>query len=432
MKIEDGGTTVCRSCGRETSNRGRWSPVIVRGETTGYTCPACPKHGEPIRRLFNGAGVRFRVTLDAGITATGKRKQESKLFPTLGAAREYAATRSVELRKARGEGRPVLDREHMTLDVLCDRWLESKRGRVREVTRETYSHSLKPVRRRLGARKVQSITYDDVERLATWLTREGGRRGQGLGVHAARTSLTTLKQVLDRAIRVERIVSENVARGVTPPKTHDPEAGVLERWTATELVKFTRHADTDVHAAAWRLVSLGLRREEVLGLTWDAVDFDAGTVTVRQSRVKVSRKTDPEGWIIGPPKSKASRRMIRPDDVQPGTMAALRRLLMASGRPAHGLVVFDEAGQPIQPDRFSDRFTALCGEAEVPAIHVHSTRHTVAYLLHDAGVPPVRAAAHLGHTLNVHLSVYLFAREEDVETAGLALGQVLTKAAAGS
>lgn len=314
---DDDGITVCRSCGRESQNRSRWTPVIVRGETTAHTCPACPKHGEPIRRLVNGAGVRFRVTLDAGTTTTGKRKQESKLFPTLANARDYAATRSVELRKARGEGRPVLDREHMTLDMLCDRWLESKRGRVREVTRETYSHALKPVRRRLSARKVQSITYDDVERLATWLTREGGRRGQGLGVHAARTSLTTLKQVLDRAVRVERILSENVARGVTPPKTHDPDAGVLERWTAAGLVKFTKHTDTDVYAAAWRLISLGLRREEVLGLTWEAVDFDAGAIMVRQSRVKVSRKTDPQGWIIGAPKSKASRRTIRPDDVQP-------------------------------------------------------------------------------------------------------------------
>lgn len=95
-------------------------------------------------------------------------------------------------------------------------------------------------------------------------------------------------------------------------------------------------------------------------------------------------------------------------------------------------MVVDQLGQPVQPDHFSDWFAGLCTTAEVPLIHVHSTRHTVAYLLHDAGVPPVRAAAFLGHTPQVHLSVYLFARDGNVDTAGRSLGQVPMKAAAGS
>lgn len=44
----------------------------------------------------------------------------------------------------------MLDREHMTLDVLCERWPEAKRGRVREVTRETYAHALPATRRPRG------------------------------------------------------------------------------------------------------------------------------------------------------------------------------------------------------------------------------------------------------------------------------------------
>ena len=45
-----------------------------------------------------------------------------------------------------------------------------------------------------------------------------------------------------------------------------------------------------------------------------------------------------------------------------------------------------------------------------PCSGCDSTRHTVAYLLHDNGVPAVRAASFLGHQLAVHLSVYLFAQ----------------------
>ena len=183
---------------------------------------------------------------------------------------------------------------------------------------------------------------------------------------------------------------------------------------------------------AWRLLSLGLRREEVLGLDWSAVNFDEGTIAVRQTRVRVSKATDPNGWMLGQPKSKASWRTVRPDDVLPDTMRALKEQHLAAGRPSDGLVVLDGFGEPVEPNGFSRRFAMLCADAGVPIINVHSTRHTIAYLLHDAGVPVVKAAAWLGHRADVHLRVYLFAREEGVATAGSALGRVLASVATGS
>lgn len=430
----DPGGCACTSCGKEARSPGRWSPVLRGGEVVGHTCQHCPKYDEPIRRMVNGAGVRFRTTLDMGTDAQGRRRQETRLHDALGDAREHVRVRGAELRAERKAGRVIADR--ISLDTLCDRWLESRRGEVREVTRETYAHALKPVRRRLGTRMVHTLTHADVLGLRTWLVREGGRNGQGLGEHAAKASLTALKQVLDHGVRVERIVSENVARGVKPPKVLHADDDGLERWTAAELVRFTSTADGDSLGPAYRLSTLGLRREEVLGLTWDAVDFEAGTIAIRQTRVAVSSSTDARRWMLGPVKSAASRRTIRPDSIQPGTMTALKALRLASliDRKANsaGLIAVDAAGRPVVPKSFSDRFAILAAEAKVPVIKLHSTRHTVAYLLHDAGVPPVRAAAFLGHTLAVHLSVYLFAREDDVDQAGDALGGVLAKVAIGS
>jgi hypothetical protein len=177
-----------------------------------------------------------------------------------------------------------------------------------------------------------------------------------------------------------------------------------------------------------------------LGDEWLEYRRGEGTVTVRQTRVAVSAATDPSRSVLGTKTEHtdhdAARRTIRPDAVQPGTMAALRLLRMASVVNAAAnlaeLVVVDALGVPLVPRTFTARFQTLAREAGVPVIRLHSTRHTVAYLLHDAGVPPVKAAAFLGHTLAVHLSVYLFAREEDVDTAGTALGQVIARAAAES
>lgn len=422
---EQSGGTACRSCERMTRSTAKWSPVIRRGEVVGHTCPACPKYDEPIRRTVNGAGVRFRVTLDIGADKSGRRRQETRVCTSLADARAHMDTRGAEVRQARRDGALVSGRDLMTVDTLCTEWLESRRGECREVTREGYEHVLKPVRRRLGSRQVQSLTRADVLALRTWLGSEGGRRGQVLSERSVRASLTAFKQVLDYGVHTVGIVRENVARGVRAPKSHEPDAVSLERWTAAEVVAFTTYTDADPHAGAWRLVAAGLRRSEVLGLAWDAVDFDAGTVTVRQSRVPVGK-----GWQIGRPKSSESHRTIRPDDVLPGTMTALKRLRVSSVPASSGLVVVDALGQPVGPQAFSARFSVLAAAAGVPAIHMHSTRHTVAHLLHEAGEPPVNSARYLGHTLAVHLSTYLFATSDGVTSAGTRLGQVLARAAA--
>lgn len=160
-------------------------------------------------------------------------------------------------------------------------------------------------------------------------------------------------------------------------------------------------------------------------MLWDAVDFEAGTITIRQSRVAVKG-----GTSIGKPKSSKSARVIRPDDVLPGTMAALKRLKISSTPSTTGLVLVDGFGEPVGPQVLSSRFKTLARKAKVPTIKVHSTRHTCAYLMHIAGVPAVNAAKYLGHVLPVYLSIYVFATDDGMQAAAVRLGEVLAAAGA--
>lgn len=424
-------TVSCRSCQRQSATYSRWSPVIINGEVRGYTCPKCPKWREPISRVVNGAGVRYRVRLSRGTTPTGRQVWHTKVFGELEDARTHVIAMRAQL-----QHETPLDRSKVTVDELADRWLDAKRGDVRPNTLETYERSLVPVRKHLGSKRAGALKVEHVNAFARWLPASAGRKGQGLGRHASRAALVALKAVLDYGV-AERLLTQNVASKVKLPKTDSTATDALERWVAAEVMEFVRHTDEDRLAAAWRLICLGLRREELLGLDWGAVDFGAGTITIRQTRVKVSNSVDPRGWVLGEVKSagskhNASRRTLHPDAVLPGTMAALKALHLSAGRPARGLIVLDQMGVPVLPDTFSARFTALAKAAGVPQINVHSTRHSVAYLLHDAGVAPVRAAAFLGHRLDVHLSTYLFARDDDVQVAGTALGEALSKASAAS
>jgi integrase len=76
----------------------------------------------------------------------------------------------------------------------------------------------------------------------------------------------------------------------------------------------------------------------------------------------------------------------------------------------HGLVVTQEDGSPVLPDRFSKDFQRHASAAGLPAIRLHDLRPTHASLLLASGVNPRVASERLGHhsvafTLDVYSHV---------------------------
>jgi integrase len=107
----------------------------------------------------------------------------------------------------------------------------------------------------------------------------------------------------------------------------------------------------------------GLRRSEVLGLTWDCVDLDRGEIGVQAGRALLDGRRN----ATGDPKSAASRRTVPVEEIQAGTVAPLcslrarqaadDRLVLGAGYPETGLVLVDALGTPVRPEAYSDRFT---------------------------------------------------------------------------
>ena len=173
--------------------------------------------------------------------------------------------------------------------------------------------------------------------------------------------------------------------------------------------------------AGMRLTLCGLRRSEVLGLDWQHVDLDAGTVKVRASRVKTGRGT---ATNVGAVKTDASRRDVRAESIHPGTVTTLRALWLAQGRPSAGLVIRDAAGEPVKPDTYSARWRALCGEVSVPVLsRIHNVRHSIATALREAGVPENQAAALLGHDVDTYRRFYLVTDDDAAASGAVAAGR---------
>jgi integrase len=195
-------------------------------------------------------------------------------------------------------------------------------------------------------------------------------------------------------------------------------------------LQFRAVADQHEWAAAWRLTLCGLRRSEVMGLSWDAVDLERGEVKIEHGRVLL----DGSRTTVDDPKSSASRRTVSVEDAQPGTTALLRglrarqkadKLALGFGYQETGLVLVDLLGKPIRPELYSDRFRRLCRQAGLRPIHIHLIRHTLAVAMDRAGVAIVDGAAFLGHTPDVYVSTYLRKSEQGARSAASALGAAL-------
>jgi integrase len=139
---------------------------------------------------------------------------------------------------------------------------------------------------------------------------------------------------------------------------------------------------------------------EALGLTWNSINLDASTLTVRQAL----QRRPGEGVVFVQPKSRAGRRTIS----LPGPLRDALREHQASqliDRSAAGsqwhdknLVICQEDGRPIDPRSDHRAWRLLRADANVPQARLHDARHTAATLLLQQGVPARVAMEMLGHS----------------------------------
>jgi integrase len=376
---------------------------------------------EPIKKITTKAGeTRYRFVIDVGTKPNGKRDQRCYTFGNFKDAR--AARAKIIADRNRGV---LVKPTKVTFDELCQRWLDSRHD-VREVTALANGHALKRARAQLGKIQVQQIARADVEGVIRSI-QESGLRHRSMEV-----TRNAIKQVLAYAI-TEGLISINVAAYVKLPRKPHSDAKPITVWEPSELLAFREVADRDEWAAGWRLTLCGLRRSEVLGLKWSAVDLDRGEIRVEASRVLLDGGTR---TVTDDPKSKASRRTVPVEAIQPGTVAILRslrarqaadKLALGEAYEETGLVLVDALGRPLRPEAYSDRFPLLSRQAGVPVVILHAVRHTLALMMHRAGIAPADAAALLGHTLAVHLARYVPLTERGARSAASGLGEALVK-----
>jgi len=154
----------------------------------------------------------------------------------------------------------------------------------------------------------------------------------------------------------------------------------------------------------------GLRRNEILGLRWQDVDLGARRLTIEQSL----EQTAAHGIRVKGPKTKHGRRTI---SLPAHLVVELRqhrreqqeqRLGIGLGKAPDSAPVFATVdGGHLSPNAITKAWPVAMAAIGMPAVTLHSLRHTHASMLIASGVDILTISRRLGHSSpTITLSVY--------------------------
>lgn len=355
------------------------------------------------------ASVSYRDPL------TGERVRPSKTAKT-----RAAAVRALkDLRAQRDQGLSPLGAKERMPDFL-ERWLGTLKpepyGNYSPRTIHGYGliveRYLTP---RLARVTIGTLNADHVQGLQDALEDNG----------LSSQTILNVRNVLSKAVRFamrRRLLALNPLDLVEAPRASRGRGQVLEPADVRRFLDAI--AGHCIEAAFFLELALGLRRAEVLGLTWAAVDLRTpGRESIRIDLTQIyvpknSKWVRDTGQLFkGPKSARGARTLALPQRIVP--MLHGRRELQIMERATsvapwridpkvpRDLVFSKPDGSPYRPDQLTREVKSVLRSIGLGHLRGHDLRHSANSILQARGLPPLAAMHVMGHsTPDMSLGVY--------------------------
>ncbi len=306
---------------------------------------------------------------------------------------------------------------NVTLDEWFDLWMDTCKKNCRDTTKHTYTIQYNRLREKLGWRKLTNLNLVIIQNAFNDLKTDASRRD----------CKAVLVDMLNRAVESD-LLNKNVALSVNTKINH---AEKEEKRVLTEdEIKLLLDASKDGQLYPLFVVALhtGMRISEIIGLTWDCVDFRNGMIHVTKILCYLPNNGDAI-YEFHPPKTKAGKRNIPMSKLVKETLLNQKKWhdrVSSRFAPRQGLenlVFTSKTNKPLHNtniresiDYLVDKINKQHPDVEFKRFTPHCLRHTFATNCIAKGMNPKTLQKLLGHnSLQMTMDLYCHVLDETLK-----------------
>jgi len=288
-----------------------------------------------------------------------------------------------------------IDETEITVEKWMMEWMGQNTG-LKESTRARYERDIRlhiiPV---IGKTRLKDLTPLQVQRMYNKATAAGMSPKSVYNIHGI------LHEALEKAVRLD-ILRRNVSNKCDLPKQRKTEMYPL---TDDDVQKFfTASKGSKYHDMFVVDIFTGLRESELIGLTWDCIDFEKKEIRVYRQLNRIGSDGDKKGvFKFCTLKNDRERIVTAPDAVldifrrQKIKQTEMRLRAGGSWNNKLNLVFTKEDGSHINYQSLYKALKSIVKAIGRPEVRVHDLRHTYATLSLQHGVDIKTLSTALGH-----------------------------------
>lgn len=251
-----------------------------------------------------------------------------------------------------------------------------------------------------------TVSFDSAQKIAQSLGYNASELFRAVECDAKLAPKTLLQyhRLLSAILQIAvewQVIPSNPCSHVRAPRVNRREAEYFEDAEALYILRKLQDEDAAHRAMIYILLYTGMRRGEMLGLSWNNIDFEKHTISIQKNSVYISGK----GIITDTPKTEGS---VRTYNVSKSVINALtehkhaqniQRLAVGADWVDSDRIFTQWNGKPMFPNSISSWFKAFLQRINIPGNRsLKSLRHTNASLLIASGIDIRTVAGRLGHT----------------------------------
>ena len=324
-----------------------------------------------------------------------------------------------------------LDNDILFADFML-KWLEIAKSSIQITTYASYQGMIQgviePYFRKEGIRLADLKAVD----LQEFYTKQLERVTANSVIHYH----ANIHKALKYAVKID-LIPTNPADKVERPKKNAFRGDFYSAEEINALLAIVRGTKLEIPVLLGAFY--GLRRSEVLGLKWDAIDFEANTLEIRH--ILTQAYLDGKKVLVQADRAK-NKSSLRTLPLIPeirdrlleikGQQEVYKKLCgRCYNKEYLGYLCVDEVGNIFRPNYISEAFPKFLKANGMRPIRFHDLRHSCASLLLSNGVPMKQIQEWLGHsdfstTANIyaHLDYSSKLSSAQAMAASLSLGDV--------